>query len=175
MPAGLFVYNNPAYSALNVIKSTHLSCPDAQEYHQELRSTSHHHMVDTCSRDFTRLPRHIFVRLITLNLYPLISLMSMTCPPAILRNLILSDDTFMFYLNHSESSLSRCFREKINLCSQEQSSHGSDCHLKEFYRSLSVNICGICVPLIFPLFLLFLRLKIEVWRCNLWDLSEPTV
>ena len=37
-------------------------------------------------------------------------------------NSILSDDTFMFYLNHSESTLSRCFRENINLCSQEQSS-----------------------------------------------------
>ena len=75
------------------------------------------------------------------------------------RNSILSDDTFMFYLRHSESALSRCFREKINLCSQKQSSHGSDCHLKEFYCFLSVNICVICVPLIFPLFLLFLTPK----------------
>ena len=37
-------------------------------------------------------------------------------------NSILSDDKFIFYLNHSENMFSRCFRENINLCSQEQSS-----------------------------------------------------
>ena len=92
-------------------------------------------------------------------------------------NSILSDDTFMFYLRHSENSFSRCFRQNINLCSQEQSSLSkrlsSDRILPLLIRvnswlirgnscskiKISVKICEICVPLIFPLFLLFLRDK----------------
>ena len=46
----------------------------------------------------------------------------------------LTDDKFIFYLNHSENVFSRCFRENINLCSQKQSSLGKRLSSERFYR-----------------------------------------
>jgi hypothetical protein len=92
----------------------------------------------------------------------------------------------------TQNSFSRCFRQNINLCSQEQSSLSkrlsSDRILPLLIRvnswlirgnscskiKISVKICEICVPLIFPLFLLFLRdFEINLWRSvrSVWPLK----
>ena len=82
-------------------------------------------------------------------------------------NSILSDDKFIFYLNHSENMFSRCFRENINLCSHEQSSLSKRLSSGRIYRFLSVKICEICVTFKNISFISFLSAGLLKNLCDL--------
>ena len=60
--------------------------------------------------------------------------------------IILTDDKFIFYLNHSENIFSRCYREKINLCFHKQSSLGRRLSFVRIYSFLSViSVVSVCL------------------------------